>query len=53
MQQNRPMDDFFGLAINPIVQFGLSFLQVIYYLEQLFRMQPYQKRASEHIGEII
>ncbi|CDM89248.1 protein of unknown function [Xenorhabdus bovienii] len=24
------MDDFFGLAINQIVQFGLSSLQVIY-----------------------
>ncbi|CBJ79369.1 hypothetical protein XBJ2_60068 [Xenorhabdus bovienii str. Jollieti] len=31
------MDAFFGLAINQIVQFGLSSLQVIYYLEQLFR----------------
>lgn len=30
------MDDFFGLAINQIVQFGLSSLQGIYYLEQLF-----------------
>ncbi|CBJ91060.1 hypothetical protein XNC1_3006 [Xenorhabdus nematophila ATCC 19061] len=37
MASLSPRDDFFGLAINQIVQFGLSSLQVIYYLEQLFR----------------